>query len=144
MLRNFAVVVGFAAISVLSLGCGKQGEKQPAGSVAPPQVSSPEQTTAPNAPPTQPGIQSPADSQPMNAAPGSPAAPAASSDTGESASASQTSGESDANENEEVRPGRVAGALFRALRSSVPIPGNLGGADDAASQNGEEAPRFQP
>lgn len=144
MLRYFAVVVGLAAISMLSLGCGRQAEKQPAGSGAPSQVSSPEQTTAPNVPPPPPpGREGAADSQPMNAAPDlPPAAPTASSVTGDPASPSQSSGESDGNE--EVRPGRVAGALFRALRSSVPIPGNLGGASDAASQNGEEAPRFRP
>ena len=143
MMRYFAVVVGLTAISVLSLGCGRQAEKQPTGSGAPPQVLSPEQTTAPNAPPP-PGRNDAADAQPMNAAPALPpaAAPAASSDAGIPAATSQAAGDNDANE--EVRPGRVAGALFRAMRSSVPIPGNLGGEDNAASQNGEEAPRFQP
>ena len=146
MMRYLAAVVGLTAISMLGLGCGKQAEEQPAGSGAPPQVSSPEQTTAPNAPPP-PAASGDTDSLPMNASPAGPAtdASAASSGGGTAAAASQTAAGDEAEEgDEEVRPARVAGALFRAIRSSVPIPKNLGGTGNTAPGNGEEAPAFKP
>ncbi|GAB6186364.1 hypothetical protein [Thermopirellula anaerolimosa] len=138
MIRYCAALVGLAALGLFSLGCGKQVEKQPTVDGAPPQAQSPEQTTSPNAPPPPAGRSGDADSG-MNV---SPTAPAENPSESTPAADSQTASSDEADG--EVRPGRVAGALFRAIRSSVPIPGNLGGTGNAAPQNAEEAPRFQP
>lgn len=144
MMRCFAVLVGLAAIGMISLGCGKQSEKQPGGSGAPPQVQSPDQTASPNAPPPPGGNNGDVSPGPMTTSPSAPAAdaPAESSSEATSSGSPQTASADDADG--EVRPGRVAEALFRAIRSSVPIPGNLGGTSGGAPRDGEEAPRFQP
>lgn len=144
MMRYFAVLVGFAAIGMISLGCGKQAEKQPVGSGAPPQVQSPNQTASPAAPPPPAGNSADAGSGPRTTSPSEFAADALaeSSSKATSADSPQTASADDADG--EVRPGRVAGALFRAIRSAVPIPSNLSGTRGAAPRNGEEAPRFQP
>lgn len=144
MMRCFAVLAGFAAIGMISLGCGKQSEKQPVGNGAPPQVQSPDQTVSPAAPPPPAGNRGETNPEPMSDPPGAPPAdaPAESSSQATSAGSPQTASADDADG--EVRPGRVAGALFRAIRSALPIPGNLGGKGSAAPRNGEEAPRFRP
>ncbi|GEM_PF-5242033 len=144
MVRHLAAIAGLVAICAFSLGCGRESQPQPSGANAPPQASSPEQTMSPTPPPPPAVPEAAMGSQP-EAPPSSPPATDSGTDETKAGQPSSSSDNAASDDDDSIRPGRIAKALLRAAGAAIPIPRQLGiGTRDVNPRGGEEAPPFRP